>query len=159
MFGLFKSAPFSDPSLGVLVRSRGLWRGAIHLDSGSTTPLALAGTRTAPDPAAVSVAREVATRLVGWRGAIETALFEHYEPYAESLATGETQATNESLPSITSPAGVWPHVSLAYISVTPLGGSLTTELGYTTAWDDEHTLGARFQGNTFIELCGSVLPP
>ncbi len=158
MFGLFKSAPFSDPSLGTLARSRGLWRGAIHLDSG-LTPLALAGTRTAPDPAAVAIAREVPTQLVGWRRAIETALFEHYEPYAEALATGEAQATNESLPSITSPAGVWQHVSLAYISVTPLGGSLTTELGYTTAWDDEHTLGARFQGNAFIELCGSVLPP
>jgi Domain of unknown function (DUF6985) len=158
MFGLFKSAPFSDPSLGELVRSRGLWRGAIHLDSG-LTPLALAGTRTAPDPAAVAVAREVPTRFVGWRREIETALFEHYEPYAESLAAGETQATNESLPSITSPAGVWPHASLTYISVTPLGGSLITELGYTTAWDEEHTLGARFQGSTFIELCGSVLRP
>jgi hypothetical protein len=158
MFGLFKSAPFCDPSLGELVRSRGLWRGTIRLDSG-VTPLALAGTRTAPDPAALAVARELPTQLVGWRRAIETALFEHYEPYAESLAAGEAQATNESLPRITLPAGVWPHVCLAYICVTPLSGSLTTELGYTTAWDDEHTLGARFQGSTFVELCGSVLPP
>jgi len=158
MFGLFKSAPFSDPSLGELVRSRGFWRGAIHLDSGST-PLALVGTRTAPDPAALAVAREVPTQLVGWRRAIESALFEHYQPYAESLANGETRATNESLPSITSPVGVWPHVSLNYISVTPLGGSLTVELGYTTTWDDEHTLGARFQHGAFMELCGSVLRP
>jgi len=158
MFGLFKSAPFSDPSLGELVRSRGLWRGTIRLDSG-LTPLALAGTSTAPDPAALAVAREVPTQLIGWRRAIETALFEHYEPYAESLANGGTQATSESLPGITSPAGVWPHVSLEYISVTPLGGALTIELGYTTTWDDEHTLGARFQGGAFVELCGSVLRP
>jgi hypothetical protein len=157
MFGLFKSAPFSDPSLGELVRSRGLWRGTIHLDSG-LTPLALVGTRTAPDPVALAVAR-VPTQLIGWRRAIETALFEHYDPYAQSLASGQTPATNALLSSIAAPADVWPHVWLAYICVTPHGGSLTTELGYTTAWDEEHTLGARFQGSTFIELCGSVLRP
>jgi len=158
MFGLFKSAPFSDRSLGELVRSRGLWRGAIRLDSG-LTPLALAGTRTAPDPEAMAVARTVPAQLVGWRHAIETALFEHYEPYAESLAAGEAPAPDESTPSITSPEEVWPHVSLQYVSVTPLGGALTTELGYTTAWDEEHTLGARFRGGEFLELCGSVLRP
>ncbi len=158
MFGLFKSAPFSDPALGELIRSRGLWRGVIRVDSG-LTPLALAGSRTAPDPAALAAAREVAMHLVGWRHQIETALYEHYEPYAESLAAGEIQSADDALPSITSPADVWPHVSLQYISVTPLGGTLTTELGYSTAWDEEHTLGARFQGSTFIELCGSVLRP
>jgi len=158
MFGLFKSAPFSDPSLGALVRSRGLWRGTLQLDS-AATPLALAGPRTAPDPAALAIARELATRLAGWRRVIETALYEHYEPYAESVAAGEIQATDESLPSIDSPADVWAHVSLEYICVIPLDGSLTTELGYVAAWDEEHTLGARFQGRTFIELCGSVLRP
>ena len=158
MFGLFKSAPFSDPSLGELVRSRGLWRGVIHLDSGSA-PLALAGTRSAPDPGALAVARELPAQLVGWRRAIETALFEHYEPYADSLAAGDPEATDDSLPSITSPADVWPHVCLQYVCVAPLGGSLTTELGYATAWDEEHTLGVRFRGNAFLELCGSVLRP
>jgi len=49
--------------------------------------------------------------------------------------------------------------SLVFVSVTPLDGVLTTELGYTTAWDEEHTLGVRFQSGKFIELCGSVLPP
>jgi hypothetical protein len=158
MFGLFKPAPFADASLGALVRSRGLWRGTLQLDSAST-PLALAGTRTAPDPAALAAARELATQFAGWRRAIETALYEHYEPYAESVAAGEIQATDESWPSINSSADVWPHVSLQYVCVIPLSGSLTTELGYVTAWDEEHTLGARFQGGTFVELCGSVLRP
>jgi hypothetical protein len=158
MFGLFKSAPFSDPALGELVRSRGLWRGTIRLES-VRTPLALAGTRAAPDPAALAVAREVPTRYAAWRSTIETALFKHYEPYAESLAAGEIQAPDESLPCIAVPAEVWPHVCLQYICVAPLGGTLTTELGYATAWDEEHTLGARFQGGTFVELCGSVLRP
>ena len=110
-----------------------------------------------PDPAALAVAREVSTQFVGWRHQTETALYEHYEPYAESLAAGEIQAAGKSLP-ITSPADVWLHVSLEYISVTPLGGTLT-ELGYTAVWDEEHTLGVRFQGGTFLELCGSVLRP
>jgi hypothetical protein len=158
MFGLFKSAPFSDPTLGELIRSRGLWRGTIRLDSGSA-PLALAGTRMAPDPAALAAAREVPARFVAWRRALETALFEHYEPYAEALATGEIEATDESVPRIALPAEVWPHVCLQYICVAPLGGSLTTELGYATAWGEEHTLGARFQGSMFVELCGSVLRP
>ncbi|HEX3123770.1 MAG TPA: hypothetical protein VHQ21_10770 [Rhodanobacteraceae bacterium] len=158
MFGLFKSAPFSDPILGELVRSRGLWRGTIRLESG-LTPLILTGTRAAPDPAALAVARELPTRYAAWRSAIETALFEHYEPYAESLAMGEIEAAEESMPCIALPAAVWAHVCLQYICVAPLGGSLTTELGYATAWDEEHTLGARFQGSTFVELCGSVLRP
>jgi len=158
MFGLFKSAPFSDPILGELVRTRGLWRGTIRLETG-VTPLVLAGTRTAPDPAALAVARELPTLYGAWRGAIESALFEHYEPYAEALAAGEIEATDEALPHVALPAEVWPHVCLQYICVAALGGSLTTELGYAAAWDEEHTLGARFQGSTFVELCGSVLRP
>lgn len=50
-------------------------------------------------------------------------------------------------------------LAFEFVAISPLDGSLTTELGYTTAWDEEHTLGARFAGGTFIELCGSVLPP
>jgi len=98
-------------------------------------------------------------QFASWRPAIEKALFEHYGPYAEALAAGELQPPSEAFPSIAAPNQVWPHVSLVFISVTPLDGVLTTELGYTTAWDEEHTLGARFHSGTFIELCGSVLPP
>lgn len=158
MFGPFKSAPFSDPMLGDLIRSRGLWRGMLQLDSGSTK-LALAGTRTAPDPAALAVARELKAQLPGWRSTIEMVLFEHYEPYAEAVATGECPETKGCFPSIAAPNGVWPHASLEFICISPLDGFLTTELGYITAWDEEHTLGARFAGGTFIALCGSVLPP
>lgn len=99
MFGLFRSAPFSDPALGELVRSRGLWRGTVHLDS-RATPIAVAGTRSAPDP-----------------------------------------------------------VALAFVSVLPMNGTTVTELGYATAWDEEHTPGVRFADGEFVELCASVLPP
>src|SRR4249920_2116398 len=80
-------------------------------------------------------------------------------PYAEAVTAGELPSPSEALPRIAAPGDVWSHVSLVFVSVTPLSGLLTTEFGYTTTWDDEHTLGARFQSGRFIELCGSVLPP
>ena len=159
MFGLFKSPPFHDPKLGELVRSRGLWRGLLTVEAGVSTPLTLSGTRTEPHARALAAASEVAQAFASWRPAIEQALFEHYEPYAEAVTAGELPSPSEPLPRIAAPGDVWPHVSLVFVSVTPLSGLLTTELGYTTAWDDEHTLGARFQSGKFIELCGSVLPP
>ena len=159
MFGLFKSPPFHDPQLGELVRSRGLWRGSLTIETGVSAPLALSGTRTEPGAQALTTAREVPQAFGSWRPAIEQALFEHYEPYAEAVAAGELPSPSEALSRIVSPGDVWPHVSLVFVSVTPLSGLLTTELGYTTAWDDEHTLGARFQSGKFIELCGSVLSP
>ena len=159
LFGLFKSPPFYDPKLGELVRSRGLWRGLLTVEAGVRAPLALSGTRTEPHAQALAAAREVAQAFASWRPAIEQALFEHYEPYAEAVTAGELPPPSETLPRIAAPGDVWSHVSLVFVSVTPLSGLLTTELGYTTAWDDEHTLGARFQSGKFIELCGSVLPP
>lgn len=158
MFGLFKSLPFHDPQLGELARSRGHWRGAIALAS-KTVPLALAGTRTEPDAKALAAAREVALQYASWRQSIEAALFEHYGPYAEALAAGELPPPFEPLPNVVEASQVWPYVSLVFVCVSPLDGVLTTELGYTVVWDEEHTLGAHFQNGKFVELCGSVLAP
>jgi Domain of unknown function (DUF6985) len=158
LFGLFKSPPFHDPKLGELVRSRRLWRGSLTIEAGVSAPLTLSGTRIEPHAQALAAAHEVTQRFASWRPAIERALFEHYEPYAAMVTAGELPSPSEALLPITAPGDVWSHVSLVFVSVTPLSGLLTTELGYTTAWDDEHTLGARFQSG-FIELCGSVLPP
>ena len=105
------------------------------------------------------MAREVPAQFASWRPSIEQALFEHYEPYAEALAAGEVPPESEAFPSIHAANQVWPHVSLVFVSVTPLDGNLTTEFGLTTGWDEEHTLGARFQSGQLLELCGSVLPP
>jgi hypothetical protein len=154
LFGLFKSPPFHDPELGELVRSRGLWRGWLTIEAGVSAPLALSGTRTEPHAQALAAAREVAQAFASWRPVIEQALFDHYEPYAQAV----TASPGEDLPQIAAPGDVWSHVSLMFVSVTPLSGLLTTELGYTSAWDDEHTLGAWFRSGKFIELCGSVLP-
>ena len=140
MFGLFKSPPFHDPKLGELVRSRGLWRGLLTVEAGVSAPLALSGTRTEPHAQALAAARQVAQAFASWRPAIEQALFEHYEPYAEAVTAGELPSSSEALPRIAAPGDVWSHVSLVFVSVTPLSGLLTTELGYTTAWDDDTRL-------------------
>mgnify|MGYP001298851061 FL=1 len=159
MFGLFKSTPFRDPQLGELVRSRGLWRGALKLASGESVPLALAGDRAQPDAQALALARDVSSQLAVWRPIIESALFEHYAPYAEAFTTGQIESPDEVVPKILAASEVWLHSTLIYVAVTPIDGKLATELGYTTSWDEEHTLGARFQAGEFVELCGSVLPP
>ena len=158
MFGLFESEPFVDQELGELVRSRGMWRGTLRLES-EVVPLVLVGGRGAPEAAAVATARDVPGQLSSWRAAIQRALFEHYEPYAAALAAGDLSPEEEALPSIASPADVWLHVSLEYVSVAPLHGSLITELGYAAAWDLEHTLGARIERGRLVELCGSTLAP
>jgi hypothetical protein len=69
--------------------------------------------------------------FASWRPAIEQALYEHYEPYAEAVSAGELPSPGEALPRIAAPGDVWSHVSLVFVSVTPLSGLLTTELGYT----------------------------
>ena len=159
MFGLFKSPEFTDPQLGKFLRSRGLWRGTIALGSRSRVPIALSGTREAPDAEALRVARSVESQFPSWRPAIETALFEHYLPYAEAGGTGELPPSAQAPPRIDAPAMVWPHVSEVFVAVTPLDGVLTVEIGYSATWDEEHTLGARIRDGHFIELCGSVLEP
>jgi hypothetical protein len=159
MFSLFKSPSFRDPLLGEFARSRGHWRGSLALEGIASVPLVLSGTRTQPDAKAIATARTLANAFTSWRPTIESALFEHYGPYAEALAAGELPPPSDPLPSIKAPSEVWPHVSLVFVSVTPLEGVLTSEFGYTTAWDEEHTLGARFEDGKFLELCGSVLPP
>jgi hypothetical protein len=158
MLGFFKSPPFRDSILGEFARSRGRWRGKLELN-GAAVPLVLLGERSEPDPQALALARTIATNFLTWRSVIEIALFEHYRPYAEALATGELPAPSDPVPGISTPREVWPHVTLVFASVTLLDRALAVELGFTTAWDEEHTLAARFQHGEFIELCGSVLPP
>ena len=154
MFGLFKSTPHSDPALGQLERTRGLWRGSIALSGQPEVPLALHGDKTGPDAQALAAAKALKADFPGWRPAIAHALFEHFEPYAAADDDGGT-----ARPHISGPFMVWPHTTLQYVAVVPLAGALTVELGYAVAWDEEHTLGARFQQGQLVELNGSVLRP
>lgn len=158
MFDLFKSPAFSDPALGELRRTGGLWRGALEL-GGVRAPLALPGPRSAPDPAALDIARSIPSGYADWRPLIEAALFEHYAPYAEALATGEVEPPEEALPRLVEPREVWPHTSVEFVQVLSLDGALAVEIGYRVAWDEEHVVGARLRRGRLIELNGSVLPP
>ncbi len=159
MFGLFKSPTYTDPDLGQFSRSRGMWRSSVQLPGLTAVPLALSDNKSEPDSQALAAARQLAALLPGWRPAIESALFAHYRPYAEALASGELPQPEKSLPHLSEPSQVWPHVALRFVAVSPLDGIMTVELGYTVAWDEEHTLGARFQLGRLVELNGSVLPP
>jgi hypothetical protein len=156
MFGLFKSKRFHDAQLGEFKRSGGDWRGVIALEDAENIPLILTGNRTQPEAQAISMAHSLATAFSSMRRTIESELFAHYAPYAEELVLDENAAAGETTQNISSAIDVWPHVKLEFISITPLDGELIYELAYSVAWDEEHTLGARFTTDQFIELCGSV---
>jgi hypothetical protein len=158
MFGLFKTPSFRDPALGELRRKGGMWRGEISLGE-ITVPLALPGSRAAPDPQALDIARSIATDYPRWCAGIAASLFEHYAPYGEAVATGEPEAPAEGLPRISQPDQVWQHASVEFVAVVTLDGELGVEIGYRVAWDEEHTLGARLRNGRLLELNGSVLPP
>lgn len=159
MFGLFSSPSISDPDFGELKRSRGMWRGLISSLGQTARPLIVAGPKSAPDPKALHLAKSIADRYPSWKTVIEKELFDHLAPYAEAVAAGELPATEEQLPLIKKPSDVWPHVALEFVAVAPIDNTLTVEFGYRVTWDEEHTLGARFQDCGFVELCGSVLCP
>src|SRR5574343_1524535 len=154
MLSFFKSPVFRDSQLGEFVRSRGHWRGKLEL-GGSTVLFVLAGGRSEPDAQALQLARTVSPHFPAWRPIIAEALFEHYQPYAEALAAGEAPEPSTTLPRIGVPSEVWPHAVLVFVSVAPIDRALVVEFGFTTAWDEEHTLGARFTGGKLLELNGS----
>jgi hypothetical protein len=159
MLGLFrKSAPVHDPVLGALTRTRGCWRGEVRLGSTATgVPLAVAGDRDAPDAAALEAARQLVTRYAEWQPAIAQALFEEHYVHGRDAVAGLPEA--DAYPAIARADDVWPHVTPVFVSVMPMRGPLVTEIGYTTAWDEEHTLGARFVDGRLVELNGSVVEP
>lgn len=158
MFGLFSSPSILDSEFGELKRSRGMWRG--HISSlGNAAPLIIVGPKSGPDPDAMKLAKSIAGQYPSWRAVIENELAQHLAPYAEAVASGELPAPEEPLPEVSNPSNVWPHVALEFVAVTPLDGKPTIEFGYRVTWDEEHTLGARFQDGRLMELCGSVLCP
>jgi hypothetical protein len=67
------------------------------------------------------------------------------------------EVNGEHCPYILDEQSVWGFVSPAHVRVEPLGNLITVEIAFSVAWDEEHTVGARFQGWTFVELNGSVI--
>jgi hypothetical protein len=140
---------YRDPALGVLVRQGRYWRGTLRLGATSGVALLVAGPRTTPDGPRLGLARELGDRYTALRPAVERALFEHYEPYADAAAP--------DVPRLQRPDQVWAHVAPVRARIEPLGGIETVEIAYQTDWDTEHTVGARFQGWVLTELNGSVV--
>jgi hypothetical protein len=154
MFGLFKPEPVHDGQLGELRRSGGYWKGGIEVAPCGTFRLALAGGREAPDAIALRLAKELPDRFNQLMPKIQVSLFQHYAPYKEAVDAGEQ--TGSPCPNVTSPEAIWPHVAPAHVLVEPLEGVTPVEIAFRAAWDEEHTIGARFQNWRFIELNGSV---
>jgi len=157
MFKLFESPSFNDPVLGPFKRTRRLWRGTLVL-AGTSLPLSIAGTRGAPDAEALAIARLLPATWSSNRELVARALIEHLEPYREAIAADETDRPDRPLPFIERTADVWQFVALLSASVTPLNGKLIAEIALAATWDEEHTLGARFEGPVFVELNGSIVP-
>ena len=153
LLGMLRSRTTNDPVLGMLARSRGYWRGRVALGADRDVPLLIARGRDAPDDTALALARELPTRYPSLQSAIGMALFEHYLPYWEAIKAGRLK---EQTVQLGSAAEVWPHVTPVHVIIKPLNARFTIEIGYTTTWDVEHTLGARLIGWRLVELNGSV---
>jgi hypothetical protein len=156
MFGLFKSEPVRDVQLGELRRSGGHWKGSLELAPCGTFRLSLAGSRKAPDSAALALAKELPGRFKTLMPKIEGGLFDHHAPYKEAVDAGEQ--TGSPCPNIVGPEGVWPYVTPAHVLIEPfaLGERPTVEIAFRVEWDVEHTVAAIYRDWQFIELNGSV---
>jgi hypothetical protein len=150
MFGLFKSPSFRDAILGELQHKRGCWQGTISL-AGQTVPLLIAGGKDQPEAEALALAQALPSQYAGFKPVIAQALYEHYEPYGEDEENG--------VPKLSAASQVWPHVQLVHVLVDTVDRAMAVELGYRAAWDEEHTLGARFRDGVLLELNGSVVLP
>ncbi|MDF1486643.1 hypothetical protein PY257_15900 [Ramlibacter sp. H39-3-26] len=159
MFSLFTPPPHEHPVLGTMHWRSGHWRTAVALVGGDPTPLILAGSRKKPDDAAISEALALPELLVKHRQQIASALFEHFEPYDDAHTDRRLIDEDGELPGIRNPRDALEESELVAVLVKPLDGVMTVEFCFTTTWDREHTLGARFQRGEWLELCGSTLVP
>lgn len=142
MFGRAKS--FDDAELGPLHRARGAWRGTVRLGSHDPIPLAVPGSRSEPDAAALILARRIPAEYDRCRAAIDNGLDEHRTTTLEG--DGPTPG-HDAPPQPRSAA------------VIEFDGALTIQVAYRVEWDDDHTLGACLRGGELIELNGSILEP
>ena len=157
LFGLLKrSPPYYDSELGGLARSGRYWEGKVSLGDHTGVPVRIAGTRAAPDPVNLGLARELGQRFVDLMPALQNALFEHYEPYRDAVDAGEDGGHPDPVPRMASPDDVWNYVTPRFVTIEPLSSVPTVEIAYETAWDIEHTVAARFQNWALFDLCGSV---
>lgn len=152
MFGLFKSAPYTDSELGTFTRTGGKWRGSITLPGKGPTPAALSGGRKQPDGSSLNLARLLPAQYGSLIPDIQKGLFEHYEPYLQAHEDGDFRA-GEPFPKLGNDPSLWKRVRLVGVTVD----ADEIEIAYETDWDEEHTVGARIRNGKLIEMNGSIL--
>jgi len=154
--GWFGSDPFTDTRLGTFKRTGGIWVTRAELPAMGQVELQLAGDRAAPSRESLACAHEVSALYAALRVEIGRALYEHLEPYADAIRTGEMVADGFDPSRIRGPEDTWPHVEASVVSIDPARTEFPIEIQLRAAWDEEHTLGVRIRGGTLVEVCGSV---
>ncbi len=157
MFSLFKVKDIEHPRLGTLHWRRGYWEASLSLPGMSAVRVLISGTKNSLLPNAEAEALRLPSASPEWKAKISQALFEHAEPYLSAMA--EDPESNSLAAEVRSPSTAWDKAVLQAVVVHEIGGVMTSEFCFAAAWDEEHTLGARFQGGQWWELCGSTLVP
>jgi hypothetical protein len=156
MFGLFKADPFDDPALGRLVRKGSHWRGTVSLPGAGEVAAAIIGDRSGPDLECLAAVRDIRSRYAELRPAIEAELAEHRRNGLEGGGAEEDGLDASSIWDKVQALGVlgdrWAGIPGQGAGKVPI-----VVIEYRVDWDEEHTLGAVIDGETLVELNGSVL--
>ncbi len=159
MFSFFKTADVEHQQLGTLRWIRGCWRGEVALPGHPHVPLVVIGSRKGPSTEALSHASALLANFAAVEKQLQDALFEHYVPYAEAVREGRMEPMDNGFPVVSGPEDALRLAEPEAVLIIDLDGQLAAELCYRVPWDEEHTLGARFRGDRWVELCGSTLVP
>jgi len=114
--------------------------------------LLLVGERTAPNPLALDLARQLQDRFSALTSQIQHGLLGHYLPYKQAVEAGKFSSTL----IIANVGDIWRHVSPAHVLIEPLKGQWRVEVAFRTEWDIEHTVAAIFSEWRLVEFNGSV---
>jgi hypothetical protein len=149
MFGLtklFSSKPFETVALGSLKKRNGLWRGFIDLAESKNIPISIFGNCSEPNLFALESTVQVLNSWDKISHEIQNSLYEHY-------LRGPTWS--DSYPKIERTRLI-DFIALEQIVVEKRKGRVVIEIAIRTAWDEEHTLGARLVNRKLEELCESI---
>jgi hypothetical protein len=164
MFGLFKKVIIDHPEIGPLTRRGKRWEGNIKILPNLLVPLQLEGTKEAPHAATLATALELPGKLPNLVPVIAEALLEHLEPYQEALSDpndrlaqmyGNPETVNKVL-KIKTPDDAWAQSEIEGIEIMLVDGRVLLLIRIQSLWDEEHLLGAYFDGWHFVNLNGSV---
>lgn len=158
-FDRFKSreAEIEHPALGTLRYKSRTWRGHVELTGLPPAELWLPGDESGPTPAAATTAVELRTRWPQLQAKLTIELFEHYEPYRDSMGTDSATNDDGEFPLMHHSSEVWDHVHEPLVRVVMVGATPELRLALSTEWDVEHTLGFSIRDWTLRDFSGSVL--